>query len=116
MEALNGVCLNFLIHNFYHAVSPGMLNQCCPVLNVVFLADSDERMHLVFWFSGFDQQVVAELDTIVGEDFLDLEGILGQCLPQKSGGGSHALVVVQFQVNIARSPVDGDKKTVLSRS
>ena len=90
-----------------------MLNQCCPVFNALFLADFDKWVHLTFGFSGFDQQVGAELDAIAGQDFLDFEGILHQRLPQKSCGGFHALVVVQFQVNIARSPVDGDKKIVL---
>lgn len=58
---------------------------------------------------GFNQQIVTELDTVVGQDFYDLERILRQRLPQKFGGGFYTLVVVQFQIDVARGPIDSDE-------
>ena len=44
MEALNGVCLNFFIHSFHHAVSPGSLTMSsgaqCRVLGRFWRSDA----------------------------------------------------------------------------
>lgn len=70
------------------------------MFNVVFLADYDDRMHLVFRFPGFDQWVVGELDAIVGEELPNLEGALRQHLSQESGGGVSLLWHIYYSVSI----------------
>jgi hypothetical protein len=66
-------------------------------------------MFLLLGLLAVGQGVIAELDAVVGEQLFDLERIVCQRVFQK-GGGLHALVVVQFQINVAGGTVDGDEQ------
>lgn len=110
MEALGGVGLDLFVHRPGHAVRPRVLDQGGAVFYPVFLAQRREGVSLALGLLAVGQGVVAEFDAVVGEDFLDFERVLRQGVFKAGGGGAHALVVVQLQVDVAGGAVDGDEQ------
>ncbi len=113
MEPFGRVGLDLFVHCLDHAIRPRMLDQRGAVLNAFCLTQRDERVLLALGLLLSDQRVIAELDAVVGEDFLDFERVLRHGVFKEAGGGFHAFVVMQLQIDISGRPVDGDKQVEL---
>jgi len=113
VEAFGRVGLDLFVHRLDHAVRPWVLDQGGAVFDLFGLAQCNERMLLILGLLAVGQGVIAELDAVVGEQLFDFERILCQGIFQKGGGGLHALVVVQLQIDVAGGAVDGDVQVPL---
>jgi hypothetical protein len=98
----------------YRVVAPfTAVDQRGAVFNAFCVTQRDEGMRLALRLLFFGQRVIAELDAVVGEDFLDVERVLRHGVFKEAGGGVHAFVVMQLQINVSGRPVDGDEQVEL---